>query len=109
MQEKKFTFVLVFVFEKLEDPYEQLPDVKIEQELLIAIDLHDFLLASMLIAKSLLFYDLLASTITVSLIFHYAKAMSGVIAVLEALLAKQGLDMDLAIKASVAYIELILL
>lgn len=42
----------------------------------------------MLVAEALLFYNIFAATVAVSFFFHDAKAVSGMIAVLETLLAK---------------------
>ena len=63
----------------------------------------------MLAAESLLSYDVLAAAVAVSFIFHDAEAVSRVAAVLEALLAEQGLAVDLAIETTVAYIVMAVL
>lgn len=63
----------------------------------------------MLVTEALLLYDVLASTVAVSLLLHDAETVTRVVAVLEALLAEQRLAVDLAIEASVAYMVLILL
>lgn len=95
--------------EQLEYPDEELPDVQIEQKFLIAVDLYDLLLASMLAAEALLLYDVLASTVTVSFILHDAIAVACVVALLEAVFAEQRFAVDLAIEASVAYMGLVVL